>query len=419
MKRKKSARLVLLVTAFVFLAVALGGCMSDSTRPVVVTATPEPDKPEPTLEPTPQPTPEPTPEPTPAPTPQPTPADPIERIIASMSDRELIGQMVMIGFSGQSDMSEDAKSLMKEYAVGNVILFGWNTNTFAQTKKLTEKIRSYNATDIPLTIGIDIEGGSVTRFRGQWKPFISSAKKLGEVNDPERVFNQYKRIGEQLKEIGINLNLAPVMDIAPNPSATFLGNRMFGSKPEKVAPLVVEAVKGLQAGGIASMGKHFPGHGNTAADSHHTLPVLKATLEEMETYELVPFQAAIDAGLDAMLVAHLSYPNVDPDYITSISPTIITDLLRNTMGFEGVVFSDDMRMRGIRGKYSVGEAAVLHILAGGDVVLIGMHKSLQTEVLYSLYQALQDGRLTRERLEESVRRILRMKQKYNEGFAVS
>jgi len=178
-------------------------------------------------------------------------------------------------------------------------------------------------------------------------------------------------------------------------------------------------VKGLQAGGIAAMGKHFPGHGNTAADSHHTLPVLKATLEEMETYELVPFQAAIDVGLDAMLVAHLSYPNVDPDYITSISPTIITDLLRNTMGFDGVVFSDDMRMRGIRNKYSVGEAAVLHILAGGDVVLIGMHKSLQTEVLDSLYQAVQDGRLTRERLEESVRRILRMKQKYNEGFAVS
>jgi beta-N-acetylhexosaminidase len=335
-----------------------------------------------------------------------------------MSDRELIGQMVMIGFSGQSDMDKDAISLMQQYDIGNVILFGWNTRTFAQTEKLTEKIRSHNATDIPLMIGIDIEGGSVTRFKGQWKPFISSAKKLGQANDTERVFEQYKRIGEQLREIGINIDLAPVMDIAPHPSATFLGNRMFGSDPDKVAPLIGEAVKGLHAGGIASMGKHFPGHGNTAADSHNTLPVLGATLEEMETYELVPFQAAIDDGLDAMLVAHLSYPNVDSS-ITSVSPAIITDLLRDRMGFEGVVFSDDMRMKGIRNEYSVGEAAVLHILAGGDVVLIGMHDSLQSEVLESLYQAVQDGRLTRERLEESVRRILKMKQKYNEGFAVS
>jgi beta-N-acetylhexosaminidase len=369
--------------------------------------------------PSPAPTPEPTPVPTPEPTPEPTPSDPIDRIIASMSDRELIGQMVMIGFSGQSDMDKDAISLMQQYDVGNVILFGWNTRTFAQTKKLTENIRSHNATDIPLTIGIDIEGGSVTRFKGQWKPFISSAKKLGEVNDPERVFEQYERIGAQLKEIGINIDLAPVMDIAPHPSATFLGNRMFGSDPNRVAPLIGEAVKGLNAGGIASMGKHFPGHGNTAADSHHTLPVLDATLDEMETYELVPFQAAIDNGLDAMLVAHLSYPHVDAENITSISPTVITGLLRDTMGFEGVVFSDDMRMRGIRNEYSVGEAAVLHILAGGDVVLIGMHYSLQSEVFESLYQAVQDGRLTRERLEESVRRILKMKQKYNEGFAVS
>lgn len=392
------------------------GCALNTDAPAVTPAVPTAatPMPEPTPEatPTPQPTPQPTP--TPLPTPEPTPQDPIEQRIAAMSDRELIGQMVMIGFSGQRDMDEKSISLMEKYYVGNVILFGWNTNTFAQTKELTNRIKSHNATDIPLTIGIDIEGGSVTRFKGQWKPFISSAKKLGEANDPERVFEQYKRIGEKLKEIGVNIDLAPVMDIAPHPSSTFLGNRMFGSNADKVAALIRQAVKGLQAGGIAAMGKHFPGHGNTASDSHHTLPVLKATLEEMEDYELVPFQAAIDEGLDAMLVAHLSYPNLDADYITSISPTVITSLLRERMGFDGVVFSDDLRMRGIRNRYSVGEGAVLNILAGGDVVLIGMHYSLQSEVLETLYQAVQDGRLTRERLEESVRRILKMKQAYND-----
>jgi beta-N-acetylhexosaminidase len=190
---------------------------------------------------------------------------------------------------------------------------------------------------------------------------------------------------------------------------------MFGSNPDKVSVLIREAVKGLHAGGIASMGKHFPGHGDTASDSHHTLPVLNASLEEMESYSLVPFQAAVDEGVDAMLVAHLSYPQVD-DNITSISPFIITGILREQMGFEGVVFSDDLRMKGLRSHYSVGEGAVLHILAGGDVVLIGQHYVLQSEVLESLYQAVQDGRLTRERLEESVRRILIMKQAYNDDF---
>jgi beta-N-acetylhexosaminidase len=400
---------------------AAAGCAGETSAPAPVTPAPV-STPEPTAAPTPEPTPESTPQPTIAPTPVPTPEepqDPIERLIASMSDRELIGQMVMIGFSGQSDMDDDTISLMQEYDVGNVILFGWNTNTFAQTKKLTERIRSHNATDIPLTIGIDIEGGSVTRFKGQWKPFISSAKKLGEANDPERVFEQYKRIGEKLREIGVNIDLAPVMDIAPHPSATFLGNRLFGSDPDRVAPLIREAVKGLHAGGCAAMGKHFPGHGNTAADSHHTLPVLDATRDEMEAYELVPFQAGVDEGLDAMLVAHLSYPHVDADYITSVSPTVITGILRDEMGFDGVVFSDDMRMKGIRDRYPVGEAAVMHILAGGDVVLIGMHYKLQSAVLDGLYQAVQDGRLTRGRLEESVRRIFRMKQAYNEGFAAA
>ncbi len=406
MIKSVSKKMILLGIICIFILALCIGCSAGTVAPVTTPSLPTP-------EPTPSPTPVPTPEPTPVPTPEPTPQDPVERLIFQMSDRQLVGQMVMIGFSGQKDMDDDSISLMEQYSVGNVILFGWNTRTFVQTKELTEKIRSHNATGIPLMIGIDIEGGSVTRFKGQWKPFISSAQKLGEVNDLSRVFEQYKRIGEQLKEIGINIDLAPVMDIAPHPSATFLGNRMFGSDPDKVAALIREAVKGLHAGGIASMGKHFPGHGDTAADSHHTLPVLKATLEEMEAYALVPFQAAVDEGVDAMLVAHLSYPNVDGDYITSVSPTVITGILREKMGFQGVVFSDDLRMRGIRDRYSVGEGAVLHILAGGDVVLIGMHDSLQSEVLESLYQAVQDGRLTRERMEESVRRILKMKLAYN------
>ena len=359
---------------------------------------------------TPSPTTEPTPQPTLAPTSAPT--DPIGQKISKMSDQELIGQMVMIGFTGTQDMDSGSIQLMQDYSIGNVILFGWNTETFEQTKGLTANINSHNKSNIPLNIAIDIEGGSVTRFKGQWKPFISSAQRLGQINDPKRVHDQYERIGKQLKEIGFTMNLAPVLDIAKDSATSILGNRMFGSDPKKVSALVKQAVKGLQDGGIASIGKHFPGHGETSLDSHDTLPVIDSTLSEMKKYSLVPFQAAIDQGIDAMLVAHLSYPNVDNKYTTSVSPTVITKILREDMGFKGVVFSDDLRMQGLRSKYSVGEGAVLHILAGGDVVLIGKYYDLQTQVLQSLYKAVQEGRITRERLEQSVRRILEMKLKY-------
>ena len=331
-----------------------------------------------------------------------------------MSDKELIGQLVMIGFTGTNDMDEDSIKLMQEYSVGSVLLFGWNTETFSQTEALIENLNTHNPSDIPVLVGIDLEGGSVVRFKGQWSPVLLSAQVLGEKNDPQLVHDQYQRIGEQLKSIGIDIDFAPVLDIAHNPSETFLGTdkRMFGSDPDIVAPLVSQAVLGLHDSGCAALGKHFPGHGDTADDSHQTLPVINATLEEMQSYALVPFQAAIDSGLDAMLVAHLSYPNVDDQYVTSVSPTVITGLLREQMGFSGVVFSDDMRMQGLRDHYSVGEGAVLHILAGGDVVLIGKYYDLQKEVLDSLIQAVENGVITRERLEESVYRILTMKMKY-------
>jgi beta-N-acetylhexosaminidase len=360
---------------------------------------------------------------TPAEEPSPTPAatpDPLDAYISQMSDRELIGQMVMIGFDGTKDMASGSIELMQEYSVGNILLFGWNTNTFSQTKALVDNVNSHNLSGIPLLIGIDLEGGYVTRFPKQWHPSLNSAKILGDKNDPDVVYEQYKRIGEQLKEIGININFAPVLDIAHNPSSTFLGKsrRMFGSDPEIVSILIAEAIRGLHDAGIASLGKHFPGHGETASDSHETLPVLDATLEEMESYSLIPFKAAVDAGVDAMLVAHLSYPNVDNRYITSVSPAVITGILREEMGFGGVVFSDDLRMKGFTSQYSAGGGAVLHMLAGGDVLLIGgKYTDKQKAVLDSLYAALQDGTLTRERLEQSVRRILELKIKYA-GFTV-
>lgn len=413
-KTLKTACLVWLLI-IIFLATAcMPGDMavSQSTDPDETTAAAF--TPAPTAEPTPKPTPAPTPEPTPEPTPAPT-LEPIESLIASMSDQELIGQMVMIGFTGTEDMDSEYAQMMRDGCIGNVMLFGWNTKTFEQTKALNDKIQAYGVKGIPVMIGLDVEGGTVERFKGQWKPRINSARTLGKKNDPQLVYEQYKQIGQKLKETGIMIDFAPVLDIAHKPSATFLANRMFGSDAEQVSLLIRQAVKGLHDGGIASLGKHFPGHGYTNEDSHQTLPVINASLDEMTGYSLVPFAAAIDEGIDAMLAAHLSYTQIDSESITSLSPTVITGLLRESMGFQGVVVSDDMRMLGLRSQCSAGEGAVRHILAGGDIVLIGKHVSLQQDILNSLNQAVQDGRITRERLEESVRRILALKQKYT-GF---
>ena len=405
---KRLAITILCITVFLL----LGACSAlQSVFAVSSTVTPSSDQSKPIPEPSASTTPTAMPTPTAVPTPT---LNPIDMRISQMSIRELIGQMVMIGFTGTDDVDSDSVQIIQDYSIGNVILFGWNTETFEQTQELIQAVNSYNASDIPLLIGIDVEGGSVTRFKGQWKPFINSAQKLGQINDPDRVYEQYKHIGTQLKEIGINIDFAPVLDIAHDPSSTFLGNRMFGSDPETVSVLIRAAIKGLHDGGIASLGKHFPGHGDTASDSHETLPVINATLEQAQSYALAPFQAAVDEDIDAILVAHLSYPNIDSQYITSVSPAVITDILRKTMGFEGVVFSDDMRMRGLRSQYTVGEGAVLHILAGGDIVLIGKYADMQKDVLDTIYQAFKDGRITRERLEQSVRRILNMKRKYTD-----
>jgi beta-N-acetylhexosaminidase len=334
-----------------------------------------------------------------------------------MSDRELIGQMVMIGFDGTKDMDADRIRLMKEYYIGNVFLFGWNTETFSQTGQLIEKIESYNTEDIPLMFGIDLEGGStIIRFKNDlWDPPLWSAQKLGLADDPVRVYNEYYEIGTKLKSVGINIDFAPVLDIAHDPSSTYLSDRMFGSDPEEVSSLICRAIDGLHDAGIASLGKHFPGHGDTHADPHKELPIADYTPEQMDDYYLIPFHTAISKGVDAMMMAHVSYPNIDKQNVTTVSPTFVTDMLRGRMGFEGVVVSDDLRMTGFSSQYSVGEGAVLYVLAGGDMVLIGKFPEMQEEVCESLFAAVKDGRLNRARLEESVRRILELKYKFS-GF---
>jgi beta-N-acetylhexosaminidase len=327
-----------------------------------------------------------------------------------MSDEQLLGQMILLGFQGQDAMPAETAELYKQYKVGGVMLFGWNVKTFEQTKKLVGSFGAINPTPgLPLFVAIDEEGGIVHRL--PWSPPTTSAATLGKRNKPKDVYAQFLRVGKKLKETGINVNFAPVLDIAPDPSATFLGSRIYGGDPKRVIPLTNAAIKGTQDAGIVSVGKHFPGHGGTALDSHEVLPKVDDSMKKLRGYALKPFAAAVDSGIDAIIVGHLLVPAIDKSLPASLSKKAITGLLRGEMGFKGVVFSDDMRMGAIVKNYNIGEACVRFIEAGGDVVFVGKHTNLQKQALKALGDAVKSGRIKRERLLESAYRIVSLKLK--------
>lgn len=369
--------------------------------------------PTPTVTPMPDATPTPSIAPTVTPTPESLPQTTeewVDAYMAEMSMEEKLGQMVMFGFSGTSDFTSTYKQVVQTYHVGNLILFGSNikrTNSdggFALCKKLTDMVKGRLMTDIPPLIAIDVEGGSVTRFNWDSQPV--SARSLGRRRDADYAFEQFAAIGEQLVAVGINLNLAPVLDVSENPMDTFLETRIISEDATITAAIGASIIDGLHSVNCLSAAKHFPGHGGTTEDSHDTTPVIERTVEELENYDLLPFYAAIESGVDAIMMAHVLYPALDETDIASMSEQIITGLLRGQMGYDGLVLSDDFRMDGLTNLYSVEDAAVRFILAGGDIIICGADVDRQTAIMESLQTAVENGQLSEERIDESVRRIL-------------
>lgn len=352
--------------------------------------------------------------PRPTATPEPTTdAEWVRLYVSRMSLEDKLGQLVMFGFSGTSAPSTAFTNLFAQYHVGNIILYGANIESgnadggFEQTRKLTARLTETNASEIPLLVSTDVEGGSVVRFR--WSPWPSSARTLGRRNDAEEAKEQFSTIGTKLLSVGINMDLAPVLDVTADPMSSFLGTRIISDDAAVTANIGAAIVSGLSESGCLSTAKHFPGHGAADVDSHETTPVIDKTLDELRAYDLVPFQAAIDANVDAILVGHLSFPKIDPDNITTVSRIFLTDILRTEMGFDGVVISDDFRMEGLASRYDVGAAAVQFINAGGDLILCGAQSDKQISIMEALAAAVEDGTLTEERINESVCRILEKK----------
>lgn len=368
-------------------------------------------------------TPLPTATPTPSPVPTPAPADlpaatdapdamraRAQEILSGMTLEQKVGQLVMFGFSGTTAPSDAFAKLHQTYQVGNYILYGANVQSgdsdggFDRTARLTYALNTQNASGIPPLISIDVEGGSVVRFR--WSPWPSSARTLGRRDDPDEARTQFLSIGRALRDVGINMNLAPVLDVAQDPMSTFLKTRIISSDAEIASRIGAAIIEGLADANCLSTAKHFPGHGGTNADSHESTPVVSRSAEELTSYDLVPFQAAVDAGVDVVLVGHLSFPALDSSDIATQSSIIITDLLRTSMGFTGIVMSDDFRMAGLTSRYEPGAAAVRFLLSGGDLILCGAQAERQTLILDALLAAARDGTLPESRIDESVTRIL-------------
>jgi beta-N-acetylhexosaminidase len=360
---------------------------------------------------TPSPAPSATPEPTPTPALAPATAEEwVERYMTTMSTQEKLGQLVMFGFSGTEDVQNPFREIWGNYSVGNAILYGPNIKSgnsdggFGQAKSLTAQIKKRVNNDIPPLVGIDVEGGSVVRFR--WSPQPVSARSLGRRRDADYAKEQFETIGKKLMSVGINLDLAPVLDVSENPMDTFLETRIISEDASITAAIGSAIIEGLHAGGCLSSAKHFPGHGGTNEDSHAVTPVVDKTLEALKSYDLVPFVSAIESGVDAIMTSHVLYPALDATDIASMSKPILTDLLRGEMGFDGLIISDDFRMEGLTTRYEVGDAAVRFLLAGGDVILCGAVSDKQQAIVEALNSAAADGRLTQERIDESVKRVL-------------
>ncbi len=413
-----------LVFGSLLLGLLLLGCQKAEQEPIVIvqtTAAPTvtmqvsaPDAtPEPTELPTEAPTEAPTEVPTPEPTEEPTQAERLSSYIDSMTDEELIGQLCMFGFSGTKHISSEFSGILETYRIGCVILYGQNMERgnrdggFAQCAELTDSVRAANRSEIPLLISTDVEGGSVTRFK--WKKTLDSARTLGKKGDFDRARTQFAYIGEGLQSAGINVDLAPVLDVAKKPDEHFLGKRIISSDADTTGEIGVACIEGLHEAGCLSIVKHFPGHGAVNTDSHEQTPVVSKSLDSLTAYELAPFREALKNGADGVMVAHISYPAIDDEHIASQSWIFITELLRSEYGFDGIVMSDDFRMAGIRKQTSLDKAAVQFLLAGGDLILCGANHSYQKKILDGLYGAVADGTIDRERLKESVFRILSAK----------
>jgi beta-glucosidase-like glycosyl hydrolase/CubicO group peptidase (beta-lactamase class C family) len=329
-----------------------------------------------------------------------------ENQLKKMSLEEKIGQLIMLpAYSNMSvNYENDLENLVRQYHVGGLVFFQGNAK---RQVDLTNRFQK--ASGIPLLIGMDAEWGLSMRLDGI-DPFPRSMT-LGAIHDTRYIYNLGAEIARQCRLMGVHLNFAPVLDVNNNSSNPVINTRSFGENPERVAILGQAYIKGLQDNGIMAVGKHFPGHGDTDTDSHHSLPMIYKDRNQLESVEFIPFRAAIQAGLDGLMVAHLYVPELEDqeNWPSSLSRHIVNNLLQDKMGFEGLIFTDAMNMKAVSDLLPHGEAEVAAFLAGNDILLMPVNVQ---PVIEAFMKAIRNKKISMKELDRRVLKMLRMKEKY-------
>jgi beta-N-acetylhexosaminidase len=313
-----------------------------------------------------------------------------------MSD---VSRLLMIDFSGTT-LEPQVATHLEKYRPGGVILFRKNITSTIQVRKLVDDLKTILGPE--LLIAIDQEGGGV--WRTPQLPAPPSGMSLGAADDLETAFAIGATVARGMRTMGLNWNFAPILDLNNNPRNPVISDRSFGENPQRVTALALEWAKGLMSEGVAACGKHFPGHGDTFLDSHLHLPTVSRNLEGLEEYELVPFRGLVPA-LPSLMTAHIVYPTIDPDLPATLSKKILTGLLRERGGYEGVIVTDSMGMKAIDDNYGRGDAAVMSINAGADMVeALGSIES-QVQTFEAIEVAAVSGKISSKTIETACERL--------------
>ena len=318
--------------------------------------------------------------------------------------------MIVSGFEGTT-LNTRTEELIVQQGIGGLILFERNYENPDQLRQLINDLQSLTADNPevpPLFISVDQEGGRVARLGAPFTQFPPMSC-LGQADSNELAYRFGLGMGRELKAVGVNMDYAPVLDVHSNPANPIIGHRALDSDADKVARLGAELIRGFYGAGVIPVGKHFPGHGDTSQDSHLTLPRVERTRESLEQIELTPFSHVIEKGLEVLMTAHVVYPSWDADRPATFSPTIMNDVLRNSLHFEGVIMSDDLEMQAIDNKMEA--IPELGVQAGVDIYLICHDLEKVNTLQDAMIRDIESGKIPRTAIDQSLARIFKVKQR--------
>lgn len=334
------------------------------------------------------------------------------RLVAQMNDKEKIGQLVMYTPTDQAD--EFSRRMIEEYFVGSALL-NRHIQSAAKNAEFTNQLQTWAAKSrlgIPMFISGDMEYGAAQRVPEE-ATVLPRQMAIGATRNVEHAEQAARLTAIEAKAMGFHWSYSPVADVNSNLHNPVIGVRSFGENTKLVTDMTIAEVKGYQAEGVISSAKHFPGHGDTGFDTHSTLAKVSYSAEELRRVHLPPFQAAIDQGIESIMTSHIIIESIDPVLPATLSKKVLTELLREEMGFDGMIVTDAMVMEAISKNWGAGEAAVMAVNAGADIIMANGSATDQIDTLDSLYKALQDGKIEKRRVDESVERILKYKIKMN------